>query len=90
MLSGCLEDVLKISKEYRDADIDPVEEALGGLTESEIDDVLLKICIDRGILKKGKNGYAVTHFYQEDPNANRSSIPSEHTDKKQISDIGDE
>lgn len=87
MLSGCLEDVLKISKEYRDADIDPVEEALGGLTEGEIDDVLLKICIDRGILKKGKHGYTVTHFYQEEPANNVSSVSPSGSVKVQDRDV---
>lgn len=63
MLSNYIDDLLKISKEYRDADINPLEQ-FKGLTPEEENDFILEIAKSKGIIKDG----TVVHYYTEKNN----------------------
>lgn len=65
MLSCYIDDLLKISKEYRDADINPLEQ-FKGLTPEEENDFILEIAKSKGIIKDG----TVVHYYTEKNNGN--------------------
>lgn len=60
MLSSYIDDLLRISKEYRDADIDPLEQ-FRGLSPEEENDFILELAKKKGIIKDG----TVVHYYTE-------------------------
>lgn len=68
MLSSYIDDLLKISKEYRDADINPLEQ-FKGLTPEEENDFILELAKSKGIIKDG----TVVHYYNEQDKDNKKN-----------------